>query len=158
MQGLTGAPRRGLGLAATALAAVALAVGVAGRGCGDEADSPAGAVRALAAAARAGDREAVLELLGPRTRAWLDQAAHRAGQLAGGNTRYTAIDLVGAARGAGGAGRLRLTVRDEQADRAVVEVVDELGTRTALETVRVGGRWRVELRDRMPTPEVEARR
>jgi hypothetical protein len=138
-----GSPRRAVAAATTAVAAVAIAFAVAGRGCGGDADGPAGAVRALLAAARAGDREQVLALLGPATRARLDRAAARASELEGGGRRHRAIDLLEV--GAPDHEPLALAVQDEQGDRAAVELVDRSGARTRLELVRVGGAWRVEL-------------
>src|SRR5690606_37707236 len=80
---LTPAKRRALAAAVTALLAVALAAAVAGRGCSSEDDTPEGAVRAFVAAARAGDHEALFELLGPATRARLERSAVHLGILTG---------------------------------------------------------------------------
>lgn len=143
---LSGARGRGIALAATALAAVALAAAVAGRGCGGEDDTPDGAVRAFAAAARAGNRETMFQLLGPRTRAWLEQASARGGQMVGGSRRYQAVDLIGSGASRGAA---RIAVRSREGGVARVDVVDELGNRSTLEVVEVDGRWRVELMDQL---------
>jgi hypothetical protein len=143
---LRGGRGRGVALAATALAAVALAAAVAGRGCGGADDSPDGAVRAFAAAARAGNRETMLHLLGPRTRAWLEQAASRGSQMVGGAPGFQPVDLVGAGP-ASGAARIALRSRDGRV--AHVEVVDEQGNRADLEVVEVDGRWRIELLDQL---------
>lgn len=140
---------RGVALAATALAAVALAVAVGGRGCGGEDATPDGAVRAFAAAARAGNRETMLELLGPRTRAWLDKAAARGSQMVGGTPGFQPVDLIGVRPSSGAA---RIAVRSEQDGVARVEVVDEQGNRSDLEVVEVDGRWRIELMDRLERP------
>jgi hypothetical protein len=135
--------RGGLAAAVTALAAVALAAAVAGRGCGSEDDTPDGAVRAFAAAARAGDRETMVELFGPETRAWLDGAAARASQLIGGSRRYDPVDLINT--GALAAPPARIVVRQEEGGRARVEVTDEAGQRAMVDLVEVDGHWRVEL-------------
>lgn len=141
---LRGASRRGVALAATALAAVALAAAVAGRGCGGDDESPDGAVRAFAAAARAGNRETMIRLLGPRTRAWLADAAARGSRMVGGSRGFQPADLIGAGPTSGAA---RIAVRSQEDGVARVEVVDEQGNRSDLEVVEVDGRWRVELLD-----------
>ena len=137
--------RGGLAAAVTALAAVALAVAVGGRGCGSEDDSPDGAVRAFAAAARAGDRDTMMELFGPETRAWLDAAAGRATQLVGGNGRFDPIDLINA--GALGGTPARILVREAEGGRARVEVTDETGRRAMVDLVELDGHWRLEPRE-----------
>lgn len=143
---LRGASRRGIALAATALAAVALAAAVAGRGCGGDDETPDGAVRAFAAAARAGSRETMIELLGPRTRAWLADAAARGSQMAGGPAAFHPVDLIGAGPSSGAA---RIAVRSRRGGVARVEVVDEQGRRSDLEVVEIDGRWRIELMEQL---------
>ena len=143
---LKGASRRGVALAATALAAVALAAAVAGRGCGSEDATPEGAVRAFAAAARAGNRETMLELLGPRTRTWLAQAAAHGSNMVGGSPGFQPVDLIGAGPPRGAA---RIALRWQEGRAARVEVVDEQGNRSDLEVVEVDGRWRIELMDQL---------
>jgi len=145
---LRGVSRRGVALTATALAAVALAAAVAGRGCGGADQTPDGAVRAFAAAARAGDREAMLELLGPDTRAWLAQNAARGSQMVGGARGFHPVDLLGTGPASGAA---RIAVRSREGGVARVEVVDEQGNRSDLEVVEVDGRWRLELLDQLET-------
>jgi hypothetical protein len=141
-------PRRGIALAATALAAVALAIGVGGRGCSADDETPEGAVRAFTRAARAGDRETLHQLLGPATRAWLEESARRASQLVNGPTRYAAVDLIAAGRVP--AAPARIALRDRRRARARVEVVDDLGQRSTIDLVEVEGRWRLEL---LPRPD-----
>jgi len=138
--------RRGVALGATALAAVALAAAVGGRGCGGADRTPDGAVRAFAAAARAGDRETMLELLGPKTRAWLADSAARGGRMVGGSHGWSAVDLIGTGPTSGAA---RIAVRSQGGGVARVDVVDEQGNRSDLEVVEVDGRWRVELMDQL---------
>jgi hypothetical protein len=146
LRALAGANRRGVALAATALAAVAVAAAVAGRGCGGADQTPDGAVRAFAAAARAGDRETMLELLGPKTRRWLDEAAASGSRMVGGARGFRPIELIGVGPASGAA---RIAVRSEEGGVARVEVVDEQGNRSDLEVVEVDGRWRVELLDQL---------
>lgn len=142
---LRGGRRRGVALTATALAAVALAAAVAGRGCGGADRTPDGAVRAFAAAARAGDRETMIELLGPRTRAWLAESAARGGQMVAARG-WSPIDLIGTGAASGAA---RIAVRSRAGGVARVEVMDEQGNRSDLEVVEVDGRWRLELVDQL---------
>ncbi len=145
LRAFAGANRRGVALAATALAAVAVAAAVAGRGCGGADQSPDGAVRAFAAAARAGDRETMLELLGPRTRRWLDEAAASGTRMVAARG-FQAVELIGVGPASGAA---RIAVRSEADGVARVEVVDQQGNRSDLEVVEVDGHWRVELMDQL---------
>jgi hypothetical protein len=131
---LAGARRRGV-------AAVALAAAVAGRGCGGEDETPDGAVRAFASAARAGDRETMLELLGPATRDWLAAAAAHGSQMIGGPGATREIDLLGGR----GPGPTRISLRSQDGKKALVDVVDERGVRSTVDVVEVDGRWRLEL-------------
>jgi len=59
--------------------------------------------------------------------------------------RYTAKDLISIGNGDHVASPTDITVLDERADHAVVEVVSSAG-RARMELVRVDGRWRIELR------------
>ncbi len=138
--------RRGIALAATALAAVALAAAVAGRGCSSEDETPEGAVRAFAAAARAGNRETMLQLLGPRTRDWLAHAARSGSNMVGGSPGFQPVELIGAGPSSGAA---RIALRWQKGKAARVEVVDQEGNRSDLELVEVDGRWRIELMDQL---------
>jgi hypothetical protein len=138
----SGSRRRALAAAATALAAVALAAAVAGRGCGPQDDTPDGAVRAFAAAAQAGDKRAVYDLLGPQTRRTLAERAARASEL--GERRYEPEEMIGLGPISGETTRSFDTIR-EDGDRAVVGVFDGNGGRVDLDVVRVNGRWRLEL-------------
>jgi hypothetical protein len=127
-------------LALTAWLAVA-ALGCAGR---DDGSSPEAAVRTLIAAARAGDRTAVYERLGPRTRAHIDAllvATHRTG----GARMLVPSDLVavGWLPPAWEPAGTRVVHRDgEEAD---VEVFSATGERQPVRVVREGKSWKVEL-------------
>jgi hypothetical protein len=142
-----GSRRRVLALAASVLAAAALAVAAAGRGCGVDTGSPQGAVRAFLAAASAGDREGLYELLGPETRDRLDLAARRATDLVAGARRYQPVDMISVATGSEVAPTKEVNVVSRSEGRAVVEVVDAGGQRAALTVVRVDGSWYIELSD-----------
>jgi hypothetical protein len=139
-----GKPRL-VALAASVLAAAALAAAVAGRSCSVDDDSPEGAVRSFVAAAEAGDRTAVYELLGPATRARLAEAAERATNLAGSTGRYAPLDLISISPIAERPKKINLVSRD--GDTAVVEVVDASGAAARLSLVREEGHWRLELPD-----------
>jgi hypothetical protein len=116
---------------------------VVAAGCG-AARSPDGAVRALAEAAEAGDRDAVWALLGPATRARLTADAEKAAQ-ASGRRDLQPRDLVAAGWSAP---RWKIADVDVVADsggRATVEVRGRGGERETLSCVRADGNWRVEL-------------
>jgi hypothetical protein len=117
------------------------ALGCSGR---DDGSSPEAAVRSLIAAARAGDRTAVYDLLGPRTRAHIDAllaATHRTG----GARMLAPSDLVavGWLPPAWEPAGTRVVRRD--ADDADVEVFSATGERQPVHVVREGKSWRVEL-------------
>jgi hypothetical protein len=121
---------------------LALAVVVAA-GCGAT-RSPDGAVRALAEAAEAGDRDAVWALVGPATRARLTADAERAAQ-ASGRRDLLPRDMLAAGWSAP---RWKLTDVDvvvRAGEHATVEVRGKNGERETLSCVQVGGAWRVEL-------------
>jgi hypothetical protein len=117
-----------------------------GLGCNarDDGSSPEAAVRSLIAAARAGDRGAVYERLGPHTRAHLEAllaATHRSG----GARMLAPADLVavGWLPPAWEPAGTRVLHRD--GDEAEVEVYSATGERQPVHTVREGKSWRVEL-------------
>jgi hypothetical protein len=137
-------------IAAAARVARALLVSVAlvsgGIGCSghDDGSSPEGAVRALIAAAHAGDRLAVYQRFGPRSRAYVE------GRLAGASkTGATRIlrpeDLitVGWVPPAWEASGTRLVTR--HGDEAEVEVYSAAGDRQNVHLVREARSWKVEL-------------
>lgn len=142
-----GSRRRAIAAGTSALLAVVLAVAIAGRGCGADDETPVGAVRAFVSAARAGDRAAVYELLGPRTRAHLDARAQTATEYVGGSRRFSPQQLMSVTSGG-----LELpaprdyVLLERDGDAAVVEIVAADGTRTPTAVVEVDGHWRVELR------------
>jgi hypothetical protein len=139
--------RRAFSLGAPLIAAVAVAVAVAGRGCEEEAGSPEITVRQFLEATRRLDREAMLELLGPRTRARLGAAALRATDLS--SRRYAAGDMLGFNTGLDDLALEELETREvaRSEDRASVEIVDRRGRRHRIELVHVEGAWRIELTD-----------
>lgn len=141
---MTPSRRRAVTLAASALAAVAFAIAMAGRGCGAVDDGPEGTVRELIAAARQGDRDAIYELLGPETRNQLTEETRRAGELAGGQARFDALDLIGLGRPTEDWAPRRISRRDD-GDQVIVEVEDGAGNTARIPMVWWEGRWRVEL-------------
>jgi len=128
----------------SALLAMALAIAVAGRSCRVEPPGPEVTVHDLLRAANAGDRDTVYELLAPATQARLEAEAHRATDLVGATTRYSAKDLISIGASEGVAAPTDITVLEERGDHATVQVVGPAG-RSLLQLVRVEGRWRVEL-------------
>jgi hypothetical protein len=136
--------RSTLAAVASALAAMALAAAVAGRSCRVTQPGPEAAVRDLLQAAKIGDRDTVFELLSQATQDRLAGQARHATDLVGAAQRYTARDLISIGSSDGVADPTEITVIDEQADHAVVEVVSPAG-RSRIDLVKQSGRWRIDL-------------
>jgi hypothetical protein len=116
-----------------------------GPGCSSRDDSsPEAAVTSLIAAARAGDRVAVYQRLGPRTRKRIDELLSSA-QRTGATRILRPEDLVtvGWVPPAGAAAGTRTLHRD--GDEAEVEVYSGGGDRQSVRVVREGKSWKVEL-------------
>ena len=138
--------RRAVAAIASAVAAVALAVAVVGRSCGVPDRGPESAVRELIAAASAGDRAGVYELLSPATQKRLTELAHRATDLVGSSVRYSPLDLISIGAATDATTPTDVTVVERTGDRAVVEIVSS-GGRGRITVVRVDGRWRIDMAD-----------
>jgi hypothetical protein len=110
----------------------------------DDGSSPEAAVRSLIAAARAGDRAAVYDRFGPRTRAHIE-ALLAATHPTGGARMLAPEDLVtvGWLPPAWEPSGTRVLQHDD--NEAEVEVYAPSGDRQAVHTVREGKVWRVEL-------------
>lgn len=123
------------------LAAVALAA------C-SRPEGPAESYRRFAAAARAGDADAVWSMLSERSRAALDaRASELSARAAPGVIPPSGRELVLGDQAAR-APRLRAAVVvRESADTAVVRVEDEAGGAGEVTLAREGGAWRVVLED-----------
>lgn len=125
-------------------ASVLFATGLLACGASDKAKTPEAAVRALIAAARAGDRSAVFRRLGPSTRGLIESQAGAARRLSGRVPLKPEDFLsVGWAPPAWEATGMRVTRKDDQS--ADVDVFSAAGDRHALTLVREGGDWKVEL-------------
>lgn len=110
----------------------------------DDGASPEGAVTALIASARAGDRLAVYQRFGPRTRARIDELMSSAGRT--GATRVLRPEdlvTVGWVPPAWEAAGTRLLHRE--GDEAEVEVYSGGGDRQSVRVVREAKSWKVEL-------------
>jgi len=136
--------RRAVAAGASAIAAVALAVAVVGRSCGVADPGPEAAVRGMLAAASAGDRHAVFDLLTPETQHSLTEYARRATDVVGSSVRYSPLDLISIGASSESTAPSDLTVVERVGDRAVVEVVSP-GGRDRVTVLRVNGRWRIDL-------------
>jgi hypothetical protein len=136
--------RRAVAAGASAVAAVALAVAMVGRSCGVADPGPEAAVRGMLAAATAGDRQAVFDLLTPATQDHLAERARRATDLIGSSVRYSALDLISIGAANEASTPSDLTVVERVGDRAVVEVVSAAG-RARVTVMRISGRWRIDL-------------
>jgi hypothetical protein len=130
---------------------VSAALAAAAAACrqADEAGTPTGAVRAFARAAdprsATRDRERVCSLIGPRTRARLQESAQLATQQAGARRPFEWKDMlvVGMARPAHELQDVRLLEAGDR--RALVEARGPAGARETLELVREGELWKIEL-------------
>ena len=140
-----GTKRRLIAAAATVGAAVALALAVSGRGCAVGDGTAVGAARAFVAAARAGDRRAAWELLGPRTRARVEAVAQAATEKVGGTRRYGPLDVLDLSTPERTYEPTDVVIRTELGATAVVDVLGPAGRHDALNLVRQDGHWRVEL-------------
>jgi hypothetical protein len=110
----------------------------------DGGSSPEAAVQSLIAAARAGDRQAVYDRFGPRTRARIDELLSSARRT--GATRVlrpedlVTVGWVPPAWEAAGTRVLR-----REGDEAEVEVYSGAGDRQSVRVVREAKSWKVEL-------------
>ncbi|HVR03190.1 MAG TPA: hypothetical protein VMT47_13725 [Polyangia bacterium] len=132
------------GRVALLAAFVGLAVHAAGCSSRDDGSSPEAAVQSLIAAARAGDRLAVYQRFGPRTRARIDDLLSSARRT--GATRILRPEdlvTVGWVPPAWEAAGTRLLRRD--GDDAEVEVYSGGGDRQSVRVVREAKSWKVEL-------------
>ncbi|HEX7839499.1 MAG TPA: hypothetical protein VF469_18610 [Kofleriaceae bacterium] len=136
--------RSTLAAVASALAAMALAAAALGRSCRVTRPGPEAAVRDLIQAAKAGDRDAVFDLLAPATRDRLAAQARRATDLVGAAQRYTAKDLISIGSSEGVPDPTDITVLEESNDHAVVELVSPAG-RARIDLAKIAGRWRIDL-------------
>jgi hypothetical protein len=128
---------------------MALAAAVAGRGCNANDDSPEGVVRSLDAAARAGDRKAIYELLGPRTRKALHERTQRATELVGGARRFEPLELISLTT-PGEPARIKSLHVSKSGGETHVIVTDVSGRVSRIPVVEVDGHWRVELPGYLP--------
>jgi hypothetical protein len=137
--------RRLVGAAVTAAAAVALAWAVGGKGCGESDSTPEGAARAFVAAARAEDKAALWELLGPATRGRATAAAAAATEKVGGARRFAPLEVLDVGAPESTYVPTDIVLREVRGANAFVDVLGPEGRRDTLQLVEVGGRWRVEL-------------
>lgn len=137
--------RRAVSLGGPLLVAVAVSIAVSGRRCGDNSGSPEVVVQQFIEAAKQMDREAMFELLGPRTREALSAEALRATDLS--PRRYAAADMIGFNTGLAelSAEELEVRVIRSSGDSATAELRDRGGNQHRIPLVRVEGEWRIEL-------------
>lgn len=124
---------------------MALAAAVAGRGCRVDENTPEGVVASFVQASRADDRDTLYQLLGPHTRAWLDDAARRATDLAGGAKRFGPLDMIGISENTRIAPPAEIVVEELSGREARVELVSPGGQRSQLQVIEIDGQWRIEL-------------
>ncbi len=126
--------------AITALIAIALAAAVAGN---NRSDGATEAVRSFLAASSAGDRDKLLKMLGPATRARLEEKAERATKLVGGEGRYEARDMIQPMSGEGRG--LSIVNMGRDGDTASLSIKNRRGEKTIVTAVLIDGHWRIEL-------------
>jgi hypothetical protein len=121
-----------------------LVSGLSGCSNGDPGSSPESAVANLVSAARSGDRSAVYQRLGPKTRARIEEIL-AAARKSGGARLLRAEDLVtvGWVPPAWEATAIRELRRQD--DEAEVDVASAAGDHETVTAVREGKRWTVEL-------------
>jgi hypothetical protein len=129
--------------AITALFAMALAAAVAGRGCNNHSDGATEAVRTFIDASAAGDRDKLLELLGPKTLARLEANAARATELVGGEGRYAPRDIIQPITGEHR--QLSIVNMGRDGDTASLSITDRQGEKSMVTAVLIDGQWRIEL-------------
>lgn len=112
-------------------------------GCGSG-RSPTAAAMAVVEAAHDGDGDAVLQLLGPRTRARLETNLRRAREQSGARDLQV-VDLLGVGWSSPRFRPIDARVRDRQGDHATVELRGRQGELERVETVRGADGWKVEL-------------
>ena len=135
--------RSGITAAITALFAMALAAAVAGRGCNESEDGPSVAMRVFVKTAAAGDRDALLKMLGPKSLAKLEDAANRATKLVGGERRYEARDMLQPV--SGGPGEVSIVNMGRDGNTATMSVTDTRGNTSMVSAVLIDGDWRIEI-------------
>jgi len=144
-RGATGIASRVAPFVATFVAIGALAWAVGLRGCGEPDGTPEGAVRAFVAAARAEDKAALWELLGPDSRRVVTAAAAAATDKVGGARRVAPLDVLDVGARAGTYAPSEIVLASSDGASATVDVLGPEGRRDGVHVVQVGGRWRVEL-------------
>lgn len=145
-----GSKRRALAAASTALFAVVLAVAVAGRSCTGETRGPISTVQAFLEARETGDRELMLEYLGPATRARLEEWARDLTQLAGGDRRYSAVEMLKGLKDVPMPEDLELV--SSANGRAEVAVVVNGQRLAVIPLVDTASGWRIELMEHAADP------
>lgn len=143
----TSSRRHGIAAAISVLFAMALAAAVAGRGCQSDLDGPTEAARAFATAAAAGDRSAMLEMLGPQTLERLESAAARATELVGGEGRYQARDMLQPLSER--RSPISIVNMGRDGDRASLSLTDHRGEKSTITAVLVEKKWLIELDDEL---------
>ena len=137
--------RRAVSLVGPLLVAVAISIAVSGRGCEDNAGSPEVVVRQFVEAAKQMDREAMFEMLGPRTRELLSAEALRATDLS--PRRYAASDMIffNTALADLSLEELEVRVVASTETSATVKLRDRRGREHRVALVKVDGDWKIEL-------------
>ncbi len=110
----------------------------------DDGSSPESAVQLLLASVRAGDREAVFNRFGPRTRAHIEELLASSNKT-GGTRMLRPQDLVTVGWVPPAWEPVGLRTLSRSGDEAEVEVYSAAGDRQTVNLVREGKTWKVEL-------------
>ena len=113
-------------------------------GCVSQERSPEGAVRAFIEATVLQDRAEVYRLLGPTTRARLEERSKRAAEMAG-NRAVLPEELLAAGWGSPAYKATEIHEIERDKASATVEVSGPHNERDRVRCVRVGAVWRIEL-------------
>ena len=145
---LTGrtSPGRRSSVTLAALVVAALGYAGSGRAC-SESRGPERAVAGFVQAVRQGDADAVLEHLGPATRAHLENAARRATARAGSAARFDAADMLELAFPGEDDAAFDVATTSVHGESATVRLTVD-GVRETVSLVRHQESWKIELPNR----------
>ena len=115
-------------------------------GCGPSDRTPTGAVELFLQAVLMEQQQRVYELLHPGDQQQLTKLAQQANAQAGGGRRFEPHQMLDIGRSIIGQGRGKLTVVEQKAGRALVQVHGAKGkSSTRLSVIKVDRRWRIKL-------------
>ena len=130
----------------SAVAAVAIALAVYGRGCSSDDESAEATARLFLAAALAGERGTMFELMSQATQNELVKAARLATERVGGARRFEPLDMIRASATTDTERFPELKAVEQNDARVVFEVTSDDGrSAETLVLVQERGRWKVDV-------------